>query len=86
MHKGKFNKPSMWVVRDHDGELYICNSKPWKNFYAEHPEAFNWECEGDFMRLFLPKWSNNFKDLKTTDKPVEANVDLYYKEDTAVAN
>ena len=85
MNKSKFNKPGMWVVRDQDGFLYICNSKPWKNFYSEHPEAFTWECEGDFMRLYLPHWSTNFANLKLTDNPVEANVDYFHKKkETAI--
>ena len=79
MHKGKFNKPSMWVVMDLDG-LYICNSKPWKSYYGEHAEAFNWECEGDFMRLYLPTWANDFKDMKFADDPVRVNVELFCKD------
>lgn len=58
----------MWVIRDFDGFLYICNRKPYKNYHDECD--FVWGCEGDFIRLE----SKNFSELKPQDEPVEVDV------------
>jgi hypothetical protein len=58
----------MWVIRDFDGLLYICNRKPYKNYHDEMD--FVWSCEGDFMRLE----SKNFDDLKPENDPVQVDV------------
>jgi hypothetical protein len=63
----------MWVIRDFDGFLYICNRKPYKNYHDECD--FVWGCEGDFIRLE----SKNFSELKPQDEPVEVDVIDYWR-------
>jgi len=63
-----WKEKGMWVIRDFDGFLYICNRKPYKNYHDEMD--FGWSCEGDFIRLD----SKNFDDLKPQDDPVEVDV------------
>lgn len=37
-----WKEKGMWVIRDFDGILYICNRKPYKNYHDEFD--FGWAC------------------------------------------
>ena len=67
----------LWVIRDFDNILYLCNRKPYKNFHDEGD--FVWSCEGDFIKLTDPRSFCHFENLKYTDNPVEVFLEEPYQ-------
>lgn len=67
----------LWVIRDFDNTLYLCNRKPYKNYHDECD--FVWSCEGDFFKLTDSHSFRHFENLKYTDEPVKVYLDEPYK-------
>ena len=78
MEKGmNWKENGLWVIRDFDNILYLCNRKPYKNFHDEGD--FVWGCEGDFIKLTDPRSFRHFENLKYTDNPVEVFLEDPYQ-------
>lgn len=74
-----WKETGLWVIRDFDDVLYLCNRKPFKNY---HDEAdFVWSCEGDFIKLTDSRSFRHFSELKYTDDPVEVYLEDPYQVD-----
>lgn len=72
-----WKESGLWVIRDIDDTLYICNRKPYKNFHDECD--FVWSCEGDFIKLIDSHSFRDFKNLKYTDDPVQVYLEDHYQ-------
>ena len=72
-----WKESGLWVIRDIDDILYLCNRKPYKNFHNEGD--FVWSREGDFIKLTDSRSLRDFKNLKYTDDPVQAFLDDPYQ-------
>lgn len=74
-----WKESGLWVIRDIDNILYLCNRKPYKNFHDEGD--FVWSCEGDFIKLTDTRSFSDFKNLKYTDDPINVYLETRYKVD-----
>lgn len=60
-----------WIVRDADGSLWICNSKP-----ERVKKAVNWKCYNEMIALF----EELFPDITWESEPKEAKITIKIKE------
>lgn len=72
----------LWVIRDFDDILYLCNRKPYKNYHDECD--FIWSCEGDFIKLTDSRSFRYFENLKYTDEPVNVYLEIAHKADDTI--